>query len=242
MHGWGVRRSHPNLIEMSDQSRDLFPVLDRIDLGELRLQRPQTQAFEGPLIHEAGVQFSDFLLVRILGCARRLQALDDGPQLRLRVVLQFVKRAVAALVRWNLGAREPLSIDMFVEVVLRPDAVIDVLDVDPGEKRGRGWRRRLCRNLRCLAAADHKTRASGAKNQFVHRNPLISWLKDDCARSGRAQTSLFPRPSSLFLQRLSDRWFQMKWPGPLFGSRPPVLLQKIHEGAHLRQKQAGARG
>jgi hypothetical protein len=46
-----------------------------------------------------------------------------------------MERAVAGLVRRDLGAVDPLAVDVAVEVVLRPDRLVQFVGVDAGGER-----------------------------------------------------------------------------------------------------------
>ena len=81
------------------------------------------------LVEEARVVVADLLRIaagRGLGLRRLF---EDVAQVALRVFLQLGERAVVGAVGRNLQRREPAAVDVSIEVVLRPDGLVQVLQV-----------------------------------------------------------------------------------------------------------------
>ena len=105
-------------------------------LGEPLPDRVQALGLHGSLVQEAVVEVPDLLLdpggVRAAG--RRV--LDDLLHREFRAVPQRREGPFQGPVIRNLGALEPGAVDMLVQVILRPDAGVDIGQGDP-----RKWHR-----------------------------------------------------------------------------------------------------
>ena len=102
-----------------------------------RGERREAPFLEPRLVHEAVVEIANLLRLRPRRRVRRSSdVLDDPSELFLGVIAELVERAVARLVGRQLECIEPLAIDRTVEIVLRPRAGIDVLQIDAGHRQG----------------------------------------------------------------------------------------------------------
>jgi hypothetical protein len=125
---------------MGDESWQVVDAGHRVDAVELGLQRLHAEGFELAFIHEARIQVADLLLARIV--RGLLRVLDDDAQVRERLVVELVERAIAGLVGGNLGRRQPMAVDVLVEVVLCAGLGVHVRRVQARGKRRCGGRER----------------------------------------------------------------------------------------------------
>ena len=101
-----------------------------VDAGELIEQRADAQARDGLGVHEAGVQVADALGIGALGGVRRGGLGDDVAHLLLGAVGQQPKGAVGGAVGGHPMVRQPATVDVTEQVVLRAGTSVDIAQVD----------------------------------------------------------------------------------------------------------------
>ena len=117
-------------LQPPENLREAHQVGGRRRRGQLLGDRTPAQLFNPLLVHEAGIEVADLALLRARG--RRLRGLDDRAHGLFGLLGQHVEGAVARLVGRDLGAIDPLPVDVPEEVVLRADRRIELVDFDAG--------------------------------------------------------------------------------------------------------------
>ncbi len=168
--------------------RKLLPVADGRDRVQLGLDRREAGGLDRRLVHERGVPVAHFPAVAPLGGAGVRCGFDqDGPHLLQRLVLERRQSTRFDPVSGNLGALDPLPIDVPEEVVARLDPGIHAGKVDapravlglPGctTRCGRGWGgiRRHC--LGGGGRDGEGRRKRGCKCETFHCDPFRDWIE-----------------------------------------------------------------
>ena len=123
----------------AEQGGQLGRVLQPGNGVEEVVQTGEAGRFDRRLVHEGLVEGDNF---RSRGRAVRPGArgragptgrsrLDDVPQLDLGLLAENVEGSIPAAVGWDLGARDPPSVDVAEEVILWADGGVDVSDANP---------------------------------------------------------------------------------------------------------------
>ncbi len=204
-------------LRAADVARDILLRFQRVDARELVLQRLQPARFDRGLVEKARVVVADFLRIAagrslgVHGC------FEDVAQVALRVFLQLGERAVVGTVGRDLRRRQPAAVDVPIEVVLRPDRLVQVLQVHARlqDARGRGRVRRV---------GDERRAGEHAGQQFdVHGRSLAHSRIDSlrvARRAGAAATppSGCPSPTAERFQhvrpaagRRRTLWYTAAW-------------------------------
>ncbi len=147
------------------------------DPVKLRLQRLDAARVARLHVEVRLVEIADFLLVGALGKVARSRHFDDGFYVFLRLLAQFVERAVTRLVGRHFEFRQPLAVDVGKEVIARANVRVDIRQVDTGNRfRGRACDR--CRFRRGLLPAPREQyQRRGACNGFSHNGSLCGWVR-----------------------------------------------------------------
>ncbi len=117
--------------ELGEQRADVVHAVDRLEVGgdgipPARLDRR--------LVEEARVEVADLALLGAGVAAARL--LDDVAHRLLGLLCEHVERAVPRLVARDLGARDPLAVDVPEQVVARSHRRVEFVEIDAGVGRG----------------------------------------------------------------------------------------------------------
>ena len=130
-HGVGVRiggrgrdaRAERRVVaDTAHQARDVIQRRCRVDTREMRPDGIQPARFDRLLVEGSGIEISDLLFGRALGGASGDDLLDHRADLALGVVGQFLGGAEGRLVGRQLVGREPLVVNIAVEVVAKTRA------------------------------------------------------------------------------------------------------------------------
>ena len=117
---------------------------DRVDLGEVRLERRRSCGVDVRFVDEARVEVADLLR----GAAGLLvlvaaELLDERVEIGLGLVRELHERAVDRAIGRQRGLREPRAVHVAEQIVLRPDGLVEVGRIDAGLERRilRVWQR-----------------------------------------------------------------------------------------------------
>ena len=135
---------------MTDVARDVLLRGQRVDAGKLGCERLETARFDACLVHEAPVEVAGLLRVGAGAAPAAGSLLENLVQIALGSLLEQRERAVVRSIRRNRGRRQPLPVDVTIEVVLGPHRLVEVLRIHAGlddpclrdRRRGGSGRRR----------------------------------------------------------------------------------------------------
>ena len=122
----------PGTLQSADNRGQRVGVLGGVDRGQLVEQRLHTALCHRGLVHEAGVQVADALLVGVLLRARRRCLGDQVTDLLLGTIVERPERAVGRAVGRDLVLGQPATVDMAEQIVLGAGIRVDVGEIDTG--------------------------------------------------------------------------------------------------------------
>ena len=127
-------RGHSQALQARDLAQHVSRSLEGVDPVEFEPQRSDAgRADRGP-VHAAGEEVAHHLLDRRTLVVQGAGALAEQVQVLLIALQEFVEGGPAGIRRGNRRPRDPSSVDVAVEIVLRLDRRIEVL----GQERGAG--------------------------------------------------------------------------------------------------------
>ena len=117
-------------LEGADDAQERGDVGDAVDRRELLGERGGAERGDALGVHEARVEVAD--LARLGAGLEGLRLLHDRAHVLLGLLGDQVERAPAGLVLGDLGAFDPVAVDMAEEVVLRADLSAQLVECETG--------------------------------------------------------------------------------------------------------------
>ena len=129
------RPGAPLALKLGQGADEAGLVVNRVDPGEVRLDRLEAQPVGAVLVHEAGEEVADLAGLGARRCVGLGGGLfDDRTKVGLALFPQLDERAEEGAIGRDLGPRDPAAVDVSEEIILGPHGPVEPAGIDAGTR------------------------------------------------------------------------------------------------------------